>query len=171
MMLCISDTAASRQLSSVVTHSVLSRNSQSFQPSSSSDMESTNTSHSLQNGTLQNGTAQGDHLPLITDKLSDLSIPSKGENLSKSQEDDRESRDHERVSKQNVPRKVVMTKELSLMESAYKDIIQHVGEDPNRQGLKKTPQRAAKAMLFFTKGYEQTISGKQLQNPFCSLIC
>ncbi|XP_071839599.1 GTP cyclohydrolase 1-like [Apostichopus japonicus] len=121
-------------------------------------MESTNTSHSLQNGTLQNGTAQGDHLPLITDKLSDLSIPSKGENLSKSQEDDRESRDHERVSKQNVPRKVVMTKELSLMESAYKDIIQHVGEDPNRQGLKKTPQRAAKAMLFFTKGYEQTIS-------------
>uniref|UniRef100_A0A915E9V5 GTP cyclohydrolase 1 n=1 Tax=Ditylenchus dipsaci TaxID=166011 RepID=A0A915E9V5_9BILA len=41
------------------------------------------------------------------------------------------------------------------MVRAYETIISHVGEDVNRQGLLKTPTRAAKAMLFFTKGYEE----------------
>ncbi|KAJ1362209.1 hypothetical protein KIN20_021679 [Parelaphostrongylus tenuis] len=44
---------------------------------------------------------------------------------------------------------------LENMVSAYSSIISHVGEDVNRQGLLKTPERAAKAMLYFTKGYEQ----------------
>ncbi|OXA60687.1 GTP cyclohydrolase 1 isoform X2 [Folsomia candida] len=43
------------------------------------------------------------------------------------------------------------------MSSAYKELIASLGEDPERQGLLKTPERAAKAMLFFTKGYDQTI--------------
>jgi len=45
--------------------------------------------------------------------------------------------------------------ELNEMIKAYSTIIRHVGEDVNRQGLLKTPERAAKAMLFFTKGYEE----------------
>ncbi|VDK58893.1 unnamed protein product [Cylicostephanus goldi] len=49
------------------------------------------------------------------------------------------------------------TSNLENMAAAYSSIISHVGEDVNRQGLLKTPERAAKAMLFFTKGYEQQL--------------
>ncbi|XP_788725.3 GTP cyclohydrolase 1 [Strongylocentrotus purpuratus] len=48
-------------------------------------------------------------------------------------------------------------KQLPGLALAYRSIIRGVGEDPNRQGLKKTPDRAAKAMMFFTKGYEEKI--------------
>ena len=33
-----------------------------------------------------------------------------------------------------------------------------LGEDPNREGLLKTPERYAKALLFFTEGYEKDIN-------------
>lgn len=51
-------------------------------------------------------------------------------------------------------------KQLPGLALAYRSIIRGVGEDVNRQGLKKTPDRAAKAMMFFTKGYEEKIEGK-----------
>ncbi|BFZ06943.1 hypothetical protein BsWGS_09983 [Bradybaena similaris] len=44
------------------------------------------------------------------------------------------------------------------MASQYRRIIEHLGEDPTRQGLLKTPERAAKAMMFFTKGYKENIA-------------
>lgn len=43
------------------------------------------------------------------------------------------------------------------MEEYFKKIIEEIGEDPNREGLQKTPHRAAKAMRFLTHGYGQTI--------------
>ncbi|CEF63336.1 GTP cyclohydrolase 1 [Strongyloides ratti] len=43
------------------------------------------------------------------------------------------------------------------MSNCYRSIIQHIGEDLNRQGLIKTPARAAKAMLYFTKGYDENL--------------
>ena len=36
----------------------------------------------------------------------------------------------------------------------FKNIIADIGEDGNRAGLVDTPRRAAQALLFFTKGYE-----------------
>lgn len=42
--------------------------------------------------------------------------------------------------------------------TAYSSILRSLGEDPQRQGLLKTPWRAASAMQFFTKGYQETIS-------------
>ena len=43
---------------------------------------------------------------------------------------------------------------LALMEQ-FGDILKLIGEDPEREGLVKTPERAAKAMQFLTQGYEQ----------------
>ncbi|MCE2612041.1 GTP cyclohydrolase I FolE [Flavobacteriaceae bacterium D16] len=41
------------------------------------------------------------------------------------------------------------------VKERYSHIINEIGEDVNREGLVKTPERAAKAMLFLTQGYKQ----------------
>jgi len=41
----------------------------------------------------------------------------------------------------------------------YRAIIDGLGEDSSREGLRDTPMRAAKAMQFLTQGYEQDLGG------------
>jgi len=43
------------------------------------------------------------------------------------------------------------------MEESFLKIIEAIGEDPNREGLKDTPKRAAKAMEFLTQGYNMDL--------------
>jgi GTP cyclohydrolase I len=43
------------------------------------------------------------------------------------------------------------------LECLYKGIVEQIEEDPARQGLIKTPYRAAKALQFLTQGYTQNV--------------
>jgi GTP cyclohydrolase I len=43
------------------------------------------------------------------------------------------------------------------MEQHFKKIIEAIGEDLDRPGLADTPKRAAKAMEFLTRGYQQSV--------------
>jgi len=47
-------------------------------------------------------------------------------------------------------------KTLLELENNFKNILKLIGEDPTREGLLKTPKRAAKALLYFTKGYQES---------------
>ncbi len=41
----------------------------------------------------------------------------------------------------------------SRLAEHYEDVLKNIGEDPNREGLLKTPERVAKAIQFLTHGY------------------
>ena len=43
------------------------------------------------------------------------------------------------------------------MDEIYRNLLEVLGEDPQREGLVDTPARAAKAMRFLTRGYEQDV--------------
>ena len=52
---------------------------------------------------------------------------------------------------------------LTSLESAttqelYRELIRRVGEDPDRDGLLRTPERMEKSMAYLTKGYDQTVA-------------
>lgn len=44
-----------------------------------------------------------------------------------------------------------------VLQQHYKQIIEILGEDPEREGLRDTPSRAAKAMQYLNQGYHQDL--------------
>eukprot|EP01095_Lingulamoeba_sp_RSL-Kostka_P001538 TRINITY_DN1217_c1_g1_i1.p1 TRINITY_DN1217_c1_g1~~TRINITY_DN1217_c1_g1_i1.p1 ORF type:complete len:197 (+),score=57.22 TRINITY_DN1217_c1_g1_i1:152-742(+) len=46
---------------------------------------------------------------------------------------------------------------LPILCDSVVNILETIGEDPNREGLIKTPERYSKAMFYFTQGYKQNI--------------
>jgi len=46
---------------------------------------------------------------------------------------------------------------VDMIKYHYGEILKMIGENPEREGLLDTPKRAAKALMFFTKGYEDSI--------------
>jgi GTP cyclohydrolase I len=43
------------------------------------------------------------------------------------------------------------------MQELFKDLLTALGEDPMREGLKDTPERAANALRYLTKGYHESL--------------
>ena len=47
--------------------------------------------------------------------------------------------------------------DMQALAAHYRALIEGFGEDPDREGLRDTPERAAKAMQFLTRGYAQSL--------------
>ena len=48
-------------------------------------------------------------------------------------------------------------KDLDRISRAYRQLLESVGEDVDREGLRRTPDRAARALEFLTQGYRQDL--------------
>jgi hypothetical protein len=46
------------------------------------------------------------------------------------------------------------------LTGAIRTVLECIGEDPDREGLERTPERYAKALMWMTKGYEERLSGE-----------
>ena len=55
----------------------------------------------------------------------------------------------------NIPR--CGAAKLARMEESFLELLQAIGEDPSREGLLRTPTRAARAFEFLTNGYRQSL--------------
>ena len=48
--------------------------------------------------------------------------------------------------------------QLGKLTKIYRELLDAIGEDANRQGLVRTPARAARALEFLTQGYRQSVA-------------
>ena len=62
----------------------------------------------------------------------------------------------------------------NVLKDHYQDILVNLNEDPDREGLLKTPERAAKAMQFLTHGYEldaeEILKGALFQEDYSEMV-
>ena len=51
----------------------------------------------------------------------------------------------------------LLERDLERIANAYRELLQAIGEDVDRDGLQRTPDRAARALAFLTQGYRQNL--------------
>ncbi len=51
----------------------------------------------------------------------------------------------------------LLERDLDRIANAYRELLQSIGEDVDREGLQRTPGRAARALEFLTQGYRQNL--------------
>ena len=63
---------------------------------------------------------------------------------------------------------------INQLKSHYTEILKLIGEDPEREGLLKTPERVAKAMLTLTRGYsvdpKEVLLAAKFQEPYNRMV-
>lgn len=63
---------------------------------------------------------------------------------------------------------------LNGLVKSYTEVLGHIGEDPSREGLLKTPERVAKAMMYLTQGYnldaKAIINSAKFHEPVSEMI-
>lgn len=50
------------------------------------------------------------------------------------------------------------------LTAAVRTLLECIGEDPDRDGLLRTPERYAQALLWMTRGYEERLQGCHKSN-------
>ena len=60
------------------------------------------------------------------------------------------------------------------VEKSIEDILRLIGEDPSREGLRKTPERVARSLQYLTKGYSEdpktVINGAMFVEEYSEMI-
>ncbi len=60
------------------------------------------------------------------------------------------------------------------LEAAVRELIREVGENPEREGLLKTPSRVAESLRFLTRGYrqdiQQVLNGALYSTPYDEMV-
>jgi len=51
----------------------------------------------------------------------------------------------------------LLERDLDRIANAYRELLQSIGEDVDREGLQRTPDRAARSLEFLTQGYRQNL--------------
>ena len=68
----------------------------------------------------------------------------------------------------------IVSPNLEELKSHYRSIITLLGEDAEREGLLKTPERVAKAMLSLTKGYHmdphEVLRSAKFQEEYSQMV-
>ena len=63
---------------------------------------------------------------------------------------------------------------ISEIKSLYTTMLKRIGEDPERDGLAKTPERAAKAIQFLTHGYDmdpaKILKSAMFEEPYSEMV-